>query len=117
MERFAPALVAADALASAKKFAACLVAVSSFLIPASRSAQTEPLERNDSERELLDLLNHERTADHLPELKWDEALFKAARKHALLMLDLNTPGHELPGEPGLAERLTSAGARFTYIEE
>lgn len=117
MKRFALLLVAADAFACAKKFVACLVAVSPFLVSASQSAQTQPLERNDSERELLDLLNHERTADHLPELKWDEALFKAARKHALLMLDLNTPGHQLPGEPGLAERLTNAGARFTYIAE
>jgi uncharacterized protein YkwD len=115
MKRLAPLLVSADAFA--KKSVACLVAVSSFLVPASRSAQTQPPERNDSERELLDLLNHERAADHLPELKWDDALFKAARKHALLMLDLNTPGHELPGEPGLAERLTNAGARFSYIAE
>jgi uncharacterized protein YkwD len=116
MKRFALALVAADA-AYTKIFVACLVAVSSFLVPTSWSAQTQPLERNDSERELLDLLNRERTADHLPELRWDDALFKAARKHALLMLDLNTPGHQLPGEPGLVERLTHAGARFTYIAE
>jgi uncharacterized protein YkwD len=117
MKRFAPAMVAADAVASARKFVVCLVTISLFLVPASLGAQTQPLERNDSERELLDLLNQERAADHLPELKWDDALFKAARKHALLMLDLNTPGHQLPGELGLAERAANAGARFTYIAE
>ena len=73
--------------------------------------------RNESERELFELLNHERVAHNLPELKWDDALFKAARKHALLMLDLNIFEHQLPGEPGLEERITAAGARFTFIAE
>lgn len=73
--------------------------------------------RNESEHELFELLNNERVANHLPELHWDEALFKAARKHALLMLDLNILEHQLPNEPGLEERLTNAGARFTYIAE
>ena len=73
--------------------------------------------RNESERELFELLNQERVANDLPELKWDDALFKAARKHALLMLDLNILEHQLPGEPGLEERITDAGARFTFIAE
>src|SRR6266576_1766546 len=114
MKKFATALVAADAFASVKKIVASLASVSLFFVPASRSAQTQP---NDAERELFDLLNHERTANHLPELMRDDALFRAARKHALLMLDLNTFEHQLPGEPGLEERLTNAGARFTYIAE
>jgi uncharacterized protein YkwD len=114
MKKFATALVAADAFAGVKKIIASLASVSLFLVPASRSAQTQP---NDAERELFDLLNHERTANHLPELMRDDALFRAARKHALLMLDLNTFEHQLPGEPGLEERLTNAGARFTYIAE
>lgn len=73
--------------------------------------------RNESERELFELLNHERVAHDLPELKWDDALFKAAREHALLMLDLNILEHQLPGEPGLQERITATGARFTFIAE
>jgi len=79
--------------------------------------QTQLPPRNESERELFELLNQERASHNLPELKWDEALFKAARKHALLMLDLNILEHQLPGEPGLEERITAAGARFTYIAE
>jgi Cysteine-rich secretory protein family len=86
-----------------------------FFVVVSASAQMPP--RNESERELFDLLNHERAANHLPELKWDDVLFKAARQHALLMLDLNIMEHQLPGEPGLEERITAAGARFTYIAE
>jgi hypothetical protein len=50
-------------------------------------------------------------------LHWDEALFKAARQHALLMLNLNILEHQLPNEPGLEERITAAGGRFTFIAE
>ena len=109
MKKFAPALVAADAFACVKKFVACLASISLAFVPASRSAQTQPLQPNDSERELFDLLNHERTANHLPEVKRDDALFKAARKHALLMLDLNTLEHQLPDEPGLEELIQHSG--------
>ena len=77
----------------------------------------ELLPRNETERELFDLLNHERAAQNLPELHWDEALFKAARQHALLMLNLNSFEHQLPGEPALDERLAAAGARFSFIAE
>jgi len=87
------------------------------MTPVAALAPSQLPPRNESERELFELLNHERAANHLPELKWDDALFKAARKHALLMLDLNIMEHQLPGEPGLEERLTAAGARFTYIAE
>jgi uncharacterized protein YkwD len=102
----------------AKIFFSCSIAVAvvSF-VPAAAHAQGQALQRNDSERELFELLNRERAANHLPELQWDDALFKAARQHALLMLDLNILEHQLPGEPGLAERLTNAGARFIYIAE
>ena len=79
--------------------------------------QTQLPPRNESERELFELLNHERASHNLPELKWDDSLFKAARKHALLMFDLNILEHQLPGEPGLEERITAAGTRFTYIAE
>lgn len=98
-------------------FVAFLSAVLFFFIPPSATAQTQVPPRNESERELFELLNRERVANHLPQLAWDDALFKAARKHALLMLDLNIFEHQLPGEPGLEERITNAGARFTYIAE
>jgi uncharacterized protein YkwD len=101
----------------AKSFISCFVAVLVFLVLPSANAQSQPLQRNDSERELFELLNHERTANHLPALRWDDALFKAARQHALFMLDLNALEHQLPGEPSLEERLTTAGARFMYIAE
>ena len=75
------------------------------------------LQRNDSERQLFESLNHERTAQGLSALQWDSALFKAARHHALLMLNLNMLEHQLPNEPGLEARLAEAGARFSAIAE
>jgi uncharacterized protein YkwD len=104
-------------LRGAQILVSCLSAALLFFAVASANAQTQTPPRNESERELFELLNHERAANHLPELKWDDVLFKAARQHALLMLDLNIMEHQLPGEPGLEERITAAGARFTYIAE
>ena len=80
----------------------------------SASAQ---LQRNDSERQLFESVNRERTAQGLFALQWDTALFKAARKHALLMLNLNQLEHQLPGEPGLEARFAETGARFAVIAE
>ena len=94
-----------------------LTATFVFFVAASARAQSQTPPRNESERELFELLNHERVTHNLAELKWDDALFKAARKHALLMLDLNILEHQVPGEPGLEERITAAGARFTFIAE
>ena len=84
-----------------------------FLLP-SANAQLEP---NDSERQLFELLNQERAAQGLSALRWDEALFKAARKHALRMADLNLLEHQLPNEANLEGRLTEAGAHFSVIAE
>jgi hypothetical protein len=75
------------------------------------------LQRNDSERQLFEALNRERTAQGLPALQWDNALFKAARRHALLMLNLNKLEHQLPNESNLEARLAEAGARFGAIAE
>jgi len=112
-----PRLLDSGLISSAARiFVACFSAAFLFFTVTLTSAQSPP-PRNESERELFELLNHERVANHLPELRWDDALFKAARQHALLMLDLNIMEHQLPGEPGLEERITTAGARFTYIAE
>lgn len=81
------------------------------------SAQTQPLQMNDSEHQLFASLNHERASQSLPPLRWDEALFKAARQHALRMSNLNMLEHQLTGELGLADRLAEAGARFSAIAE
>ena len=75
------------------------------------------LQRNDSERQLFEALNRERAAQGLSALQWDNALFKAARQHALRMANLNRLEHQLPSESSLEGRLAEAGARFSVIAE
>src|SRR5207249_132434 len=67
--------------------------------------------------QLFEALNRERTAQGLSVLQWDDALFKAARQHALLMLNLNRLEHQLPSESNLEGRLAEAGVRFSVIAE
>jgi uncharacterized protein YkwD len=88
-----------------------------FFFSTRASAQSQPLPMNDSERQLFESLNHERVSQSLALLQWDEALFKAARQHALRMSNLNVLEHQLPSEPDLTDRLTEAGARFSVIAE
>ena len=92
-----------------------LLAAAFFCFFAPRASAE--LQRNDSERQLFESLNRERTSQGLSALQWDNALFKAARKHALLMLNLNMLEHQLPNEPSLEARLVEAGARFSIIAE
>ena len=87
-----------------------------FLFFFSTSANAQ-LQKNDSERQLFEALNRERTAQGLSALQWDNTLFKAARQHALLMLNLNMLEHQLPSELNLEGRLAEAGARFSVIAE
>jgi Cysteine-rich secretory protein family len=75
------------------------------------------LQRNDSERQLFEAVNRERTAQGLSALHWDDALFKAARQHALRMANLNMLEHQLPSEANLEGRLAEVGARFSVIAE
>ena len=72
---------------------------------------------DDSEQALLQFANHERAAQGLPPLKWSDTLAEAAGHHARLLAQQFTLSHQLPGEPGLAERASRAGARFSVIAE
>lgn len=66
---------------------------------------------------LFEAANHERTSRGLAPLKWSATLAAAAQGHAQRMAARNTLSHQLPGEPGMAERATQAGARFTALAE
>jgi hypothetical protein len=101
----------------ATKIFAFYLAIVILLFFPGFAAPSQTLQRNADERELFELLNRERSAQKLPELQWDDALFKAARQHALLMLKLKAMEHQFPGEPTVEERLAAAGAHFTYIAE
>jgi len=88
-----------------------------LIFSAAAYPQSPPLERNDSECQFFEAVNRERSTAGAAPLKWDNALFAAARRHALLMLNLDIMEHELPGETKLAARLGQAGARFSAIGE
>jgi uncharacterized protein YkwD len=69
------------------------------------------------EQVLFQSANRERAAQKLPPLKWNAALAAAAHQHALRLAQQNTLSHQLPGEPGLADRAARAGARSSTIAE
>jgi hypothetical protein len=71
----------------------------------------------DTEKALFDSANRERAARHLPVLKWDEGLARAARKHAELMAEQDLLEHRLSDEPDLPTRARGAGANFSHITE
>jgi len=66
---------------------------------------------------LFESANHERAARGLAPLKWSAALAAAARQHALRMAAQNTLSHQLPGEPGMVDRASQAGAHFSSLAE
>ena len=72
---------------------------------------------SSSEKQIFDLVNQEREKAGLKKLQWDDRLAQAARAHSDRMVDWNGIGHQFPGEPAVAERIASTGARFTQSAE
>jgi uncharacterized protein YkwD len=104
--------------------AATLVLVPSALLARPQSAQPEIVQVKLSaalavspEAQLFTALNHERAAQGLPALQWDNALALAARHHADRMTQANQLSHQLPSEPDLMARAKEAGARYSSIAE
>ncbi len=61
---------------------------------------------------LFDQINKERSAAGLSAYTLDENMTRAAYKHTVKQFDANTLSHQLPGEPPLADRLTSEGVTW-----
>jgi len=78
-----------------------------------------PVHAQDSgaAQSLFQSANHERAAQGLAPLRWSATLATAARQHAVRMAAQNTLSHQLPGEAGMAERASQAGARFSSLAE
>src|ERR1700688_1194504 len=74
-------------------------------------------QENGSAQILFESANHERAAHGLGPLKWSATLAAAARQHALRMATQNTLSHQLSGEPGMVDRASQAGARFSSLAE
>jgi uncharacterized protein YkwD len=62
---------------------------------------------SQAERQLLDLANQALAEAGLAPLQIDEGLMRAARKHSALMASQKQLSHDLPGEPGLPQRLAA----------
>ncbi|MGE5321985.1 MAG: CAP domain-containing protein [Actinomycetota bacterium] len=63
------------------------------------------------------LLNLERKQAGLSALEWSDDAAQAARAHARLMAGHGELSHQLPGEPGLQQRLIATPARFASAAE
>jgi len=104
---------------------ACLVSCLAFLAavplhtaPATQASAAQALsDTREAEQFFFKSANHERTEQGLPQLKWNEALAAAARKHAALMANQEELSHRLPGEAALDARIAQAGARFSSVGE
>ncbi len=72
---------------------------------------------NATELELVAAVNHARSAQGLPALRWNDSLAVAARHHADLMARHGSAEHVYSGEPSLASRVTQSGAHFSWLAE
>jgi uncharacterized protein YkwD len=78
-------------------------------IPRPPRAVTAP-SGSQAELQLLDLANRARAEAGLGPLRSDEGLTTAARKHSALMASHKRLSHDLPGEPGLPQRLAATSS-------
>ena len=98
------------------RVATLLLAALAVLSPSLR-AQSLATGPQGSDRALFDAANRERAVRRLSPLRWDAALARAARDHALLMARSSAISHQFPGEPGLSDRFSRVGVRFTVAAE
>jgi uncharacterized protein YkwD len=82
-------------------------------VPASAQTATE----RRMQLVVLQHLNAERRAHHLPALKLSSQLDASARAHSVLMEQRNALSHELPHERGFASRISATGYRWLAVAE
>src|ERR1019366_5127503 len=58
-----------------------------------------------AERDLFAAVNQARRAQGLAQLRWDESLATAARRHAEVMAERGSAQHGFAGEPSLSARV------------
>jgi hypothetical protein len=81
------------------------------------TASSAGIAQNGAERQLVELVNEARSQQGLGPVSWDPALASAAQQHAQWVARSPQLSHQYPGEPDLANRASSAGARFHEIAE
>jgi hypothetical protein len=73
--------------------------------------------QSPTEKQLFDLVNHEREKAGLGKLEWSDNLARGALAHSKLMDENQDLSHQFAGEPLLQERLGATGARFNSVAE
>jgi len=91
-----------------------IMMILAILVSSGPSANAQ---ENGPARILFESANHDRAARGLAPLKWSGALARAAQQHALRMAAQNTISHQFTGEPGMVDRASQAGARFSSLAE
>jgi uncharacterized protein YkwD len=71
----------------------------------------------DIAQRVLELSNAERSRAGAPPLSLHPQLTAAAQRHTDLMVQHNDMTHQLPGEPGLSDRISQAGYRWGGVAE
>lgn len=71
-----------------------------------------------AEQYLLQLTNQHRADHNLPPLAWDAALARAAKAHAIIIMQNGgIAQHQYPGEPDVKARAVQTGAHFSTVSE
>ena len=122
----APAFLSAPtSTTSAAATTSASPAPSSSAAPSSAPATTsqpappapEPPRQATPEERVLALINKVRAEAGVPALKVDNALVTAADRHNGAMIADCGLSHQCPGEKGLGERATAAGAKWSTVGE
>ncbi len=75
------------------------------------------LGQSPAEKQLVDLVNHEREKAGRGKLEWNDRLAQAARKHSELLAEHQDLSHQFSGEPAIPERVGATGLRFNAVAE
>jgi Cysteine-rich secretory protein family len=89
----------------------------SWCLPVNAQRAWTETEKLSAEKQIFTQLNHARTESGLPALEWNDQAANAARLHAQALVENGKLSHQFPGEPSPAERIGTAGARFTLSAE
>jgi uncharacterized protein YkwD len=88
-----------------------------LLVLVACAACPQSSQLSSQQRQLLDLVNAERTKAGLSPLQWNDHLAEAARIHTKKIAAKGELSHQFPGEAGLSERAGKAGAHFSSVAE
>lgn len=115
-DRPAPALAAETVTSTSITTTSTTPSSTSSVVPTTTTTTAPPKPATPEER-VLALINSSRAAVGLPPMTIDPALVTAADRHNKAMIAGCGLSHRCPGEPGLGERATAAGVKWSAVGE